>query len=282
MKLLYVEDNPFDRDLTRRALLKQLPGLEWDAAPSIREAIAHIDARPPEVLLLDMWLQDGCGLDVLLHVRRRGLDIAVVAVAGAGDEASVIRFLKAGAQDYLPKHGDYLAQLGARLLEAQRRFRANLRPHSVLTVLYVESSPDDIALTRHHFERRAPHLELVTMPDGPAALAWLEAPGNRADGALLDLRLPGMSGLELLSELQAHHALPCLVITGRGDEADAAQAMHLGATDYLIKEHGYIVALPHAIEHAYVLAAYMALRQRCDAVVDTVAARVPDRPGSAR
>lgn len=282
MKLLYVEDNPFDRDLTRRVLLKQLPRLEWDAALSVREAIARIDARPPEVLLLDMWLQDGCGLDVLLHVRRRGLDIAVVAVAGAGDEASVIQFLKAGAQDYLPKHGDYLEHLGERLQEAQRRFRENLRPRSVLTVLYVESSPDDIALTRHHFERRAPHLDLVTMPDGPAALAWLEVPGNHADVALLDLRLPGMSGLELLPLLQARHGLPCLVITGRGDEADAAQAMHLGATDYLIKEHGYIVALPHAIEHAHVLAAYTALRRNCAAAEATTAPSAPDAPRSAR
>ncbi len=263
MKVLYVEDNPFDQDLTRRALLKQLPGLEWDTAKSVREAIAHIEARPPEIVLLDMWLRDGCGLEVLLHIRRHGLDIAVVTVAGAGDEASVIRFLKAGAQDYLPKHGNYLEELGARLLQARQRFRENLRPRSVLTVLYVESSADDVELTRHHFERRAPHLELVPLPDGPSALAWLAAPGNRADVALLDLRLPGMSGLELLPLLQARHGLPCLLITGHGDEAVAAQAMHLGATDYLIKEHGYIAALPHAIEHAHVLVAYTALRQRC-------------------
>lgn len=282
MKLLYVEDNPFDRDLTRRVLLKQLPGLEWDAVPSAREAIARIDARMPEVLLLDMWLQDGCGLEVLLDVRRRGLPIVVVVVAGAGDEASVIRFLKAGAQDYLPKHGDYLDRLGERLQQAQRQFRENLRPRSVLTVLYVESSPDDIELTRHHFERRAPHLDLVALPDGPAALAWLEAPGNRADVALLDLRLPGMSGLELLPRLQAGYGLPCLVITGRGDEADAAQAMHLGATGYLIKEHGYIVALPHAIEHAHVLAAYTALRQAGVTGADGAAATASSGPDSPR
>lgn len=102
VKLLYVEDSPFDRDLTRRALLKQIPGLEWDAVPSVHEAIARADARPLEVLLLDMWLQDGCGLEVLLHVRRRGTSVPVVVVAGSGDEAGVIQFLKAGAQDYQP------------------------------------------------------------------------------------------------------------------------------------------------------------------------------------
>lgn len=264
MKLLYVEDNPFDRDLTRRALLKQLPGLEWDAVASVRDAIARLDAGPGyDMLLLDMWLQDGSGLDVLLHARRRGLDVAVAVVAGAGDEASVVRFLKAGAQDYIPKRGNYFDQLGERLLRARARLAETARPPAIFTVLYVESNPDDIELTRRHFERRAPHIELVALTDGPAALAWFDDPAHRADVALIDLRLPGMSGLELLDSLRTHHALPCVLITGRGDEAVAAEAMRLGAVDYIVKEHGYVSALPCIVEHAHVLAAYAALRLAC-------------------
>lgn len=263
MKLLYVEDNPFDRDLTRRALLKQIPGLGWDTAAGVQEAIGKLSSQHYDVLLLDMWLQDGCGLDVLLHVRRNGLDVAVVAVAGAGDEASVVQFLKAGAQDYVPKRGKYLEQLGEHLVRAQKRLQENIRPGTVLTVLYVESSSDDVELTRRHFERRAPHLSLVAHPDGPAALAWLAQPGNRADVVLLDLRLPGMSGLELLEILQGQYKLPSILITGRGDEAAAAQAMSLGAVDYLVKEHGYVAALPCAVEYAHMLAAYSALRLAC-------------------
>lgn len=263
MKLLYVEDNPFDRDLTRRALLAQLPGLMWDTAASVAEAIAKLDEQRYDVLLLDMWLQDGYGLDVLLHARRRRLDLAAVVVAGAGDEASVIQFLKAGAQDYLPKRNDYLAGLGERLQRARQRFSASARPDTVLTVLYVESNADDVELTRRHFERRAPHLALVVQPDGPAALAWLDDPAHRADVALVDLRLPGMTGLELLAQLQTRCRIPCMLITGRGDEAAAAQAMHLGAVDYIIKDHGYVAALPCLIEHAHVLSAYAALRLAC-------------------
>lgn len=126
MRLLYVEDNPFDRDLTRRALLKQIPGLEWDTAESVQEAIEKLAGSCHDVLLLDIWLQDGSGLDVLLHVRRTNLDVAVVMVAGAGNEASVVRFLKAGAQDYVPKRGNYLDQLGSHLLRAQQRLHENI------------------------------------------------------------------------------------------------------------------------------------------------------------
>ena len=260
MKLLYVEDNPFDRDLTRRTLLKQIPDLEWDTAAGVQEAIGKLAGQRYDILLLDMWLQDGCGLDVLLHARRKQLGMAVVVVAGAGDEASVVQFLKAGAQDYVPKRGKYLEQLGEHLTRALDRVRQNIRPSTVLTVLYVESNHDDIDLTRRHFERRAPHLDLVVHADGPSALAWLAEPDHHADVALLDLRLPGMSGLELLETLQARYKLPSILITGRGDEAAAAQAMSLGAVDYIIKEHGYVAALPCVIEHAHVLAAYSTLR----------------------
>ncbi|HQS99728.1 MAG: hypothetical protein B7Y26_11005 [Hydrogenophilales bacterium 16-64-46] len=261
MKLLYVEDNPFDRDLTRRALLKQLPGLEWDAVGSVKDALDRLDSgQIYDVLLLDMWLQDGCGLDVLLEARRRGHDTTVVTVAGAGDEASVVQFLKAGAQDYIPKRGPYLDELGQRLLQACARRGEVFRAAGLLTVLYTESNQDDIDLTRRHFERRAPHISLVVHPDGPAALAWLEVPEHHADVALVDLRLPGMSGLELLDQLHSRHHLPSILITGRGDEAAAAQAMRLGAVDYIVKEHGYVSALPCVVEHAHVLAAYAALK----------------------
>ncbi len=261
MKLLYVEDNPFDRDLTRRALLKQLPGLEWDAVGSVKEALARLDGgRAYDVLLLDMWLQDGCGLDVLLEARRRGLDMAVVAVAGAGDEASVVQFLKAGAQDYIPKRGPYLDELGKHLLDACSRRTTAFWSTALLTVLYVESNQDDIELTRRHFERRAPHLNLVVHPDAATALDWLATPGNHADVALVDLRLPGMSGLELLDLLNNRHRVPSILITGRGDESADAKAMRLGAVDYIVKEHGYVSALPCVVEHAHVLAAYAALR----------------------
>ncbi|MBT9569222.1 MAG: response regulator [Thiobacillus sp.] len=260
MKLLYVEDNPFDRDLTRRALLKQLPGLEWDTAASVEEAIGKLDSRKYDVVLLDMWLQDGCGMDVLLHVRRHNLELAVVIVTGSGDEGSVIQYLKAGAQDYVPKRGTYLEQLGGHLARARERMRDNIRPNPVLTALFVESSADDIDLTRRHFERRAPHISLAFMADATSALTWLAQPGHHVDVALLDLRLPGMTGLELLEKLQSDYRFPCIMITGRGDEAVAARAMNLGAVDYVIKDHGYVAALPCIIEYAHLLAAYSALR----------------------
>jgi len=70
---------------------------------------------------------------------------------------------------------------------------------------------------------------------------------------LLDYRLPDLSGLEFLAQLQALLQQPCLpviVVTGQGNEAIAVQAMKAGAQDYLIKGQITPAALQSAINRA--------------------------------
>lgn len=69
------------------------------------------------------------------------------------------------------------------------------------------------------------------------AKAFLEDYDPSRGGCLiLDVRLPGMTGLELQRELRQHHIdLPVLIITGHGDIAMAVEAMKNGALDFLQK-----------------------------------------------
>ncbi len=70
--------------------------------------------------------------------------------------------------------------------------------------------------------------------DGPAALALLGS--SVFDAAVLDLRLPGMDGLELLSAILAEWpSLPLVMMSAHGGVADAVEAMKRGAVDYLVK-----------------------------------------------
>ena len=61
------------------------------------------------------------------------------------------------------------------------------------------------------------------------------APGCRADMVLLDVMLPGTDGLELCRWIRARSALPVIMLTARGEEADRIVGLELGADDYVTK-----------------------------------------------
>jgi DNA-binding NtrC family response regulator len=83
------------------------------------------------------------------------------------------------------------------------------------------------ALARRGFEVQAE-------PDGPSGLArFLE---SRPDAVLLDVRLPGMNGRDVLERIRAADpSVPVIVMTGYASVEDAMGAMWAGATDYVRK-----------------------------------------------
>jgi DNA-binding response OmpR family regulator len=58
------------------------------------------------------------------------------------------------------------------------------------------------------------------------------------DIVLLDLRLPDLDGLDVCRELRARSAVPIIVVTARGEEADRVVGLELGADDYVVKPFG--------------------------------------------
>jgi two-component system response regulator ChvI len=72
-----------------------------------------------------------------------------------------------------------------------------------------------------------------TYPDGEAALNGI---GTRpVDLAILDIKMPRMDGMELLSALRQRDALPVIFLTSKDDEVDEIMGLRLGADDYIKK-----------------------------------------------
>jgi two-component system alkaline phosphatase synthesis response regulator PhoP len=69
--------------------------------------------------------------------------------------------------------------------------------------------------------------------DGPSALTAVEK--NEPQLVVLDLMLPGMSGLDVAHRIRAKHTTPILMLTARGSEDDMLQGFEAGADDYLVK-----------------------------------------------
>jgi two-component system KDP operon response regulator KdpE len=83
---------------------------------------------------------------------------------------------------------------------------------------------------------RARGYDVSTAEDGEAALALL----RRAlpDVVILDLGLPGLSGVETLRQLRGWSAVPVIVLSARHGSEDKVQALDLGADDYVTKPFG--------------------------------------------
>lgn len=97
--------------------------------------------------------------------------------------------------------------------------------------------------------------EVRAFPGGPALLTeWTEASAVPANTCLLsDIRMPGMSGLELQQELRRRHIdVPLVFITGHGDVPLAVEAMRNGALNFIEKpcapEH-LVQVLKQSLEH---------------------------------
>lgn len=72
-----------------------------------------------------------------------------------------------------------------------------------------------------------------TAADGEAALSGLS--GFDPDLVVLDLMLPAVSGIEILSEIRRNGDLPVIVLTARAEESDRVAGLELGADDYVVK-----------------------------------------------
>jgi DNA-binding response OmpR family regulator len=69
--------------------------------------------------------------------------------------------------------------------------------------------------------------------DGAEALRLAEA--HPPDLVVLDLMLPGLDGMDVCRHLRAHSAVPIIMLTARGDEADKLSGFDVGADDYVTK-----------------------------------------------
>ena len=101
-------------------------------------------------------------------------------------------------------------------------------------VLVVDDEPDIVALVAYHLAKSG--YSVSTAASGPEGLA--AARRDKPSLIVLDLMLPGRSGLEVMEELRADPATArtaVLMLTARREESDRIKGLTMGADDYLTK-----------------------------------------------
>jgi len=115
-------------------------------------------------------------------------------------------------------------------------------PHHILLV---DDNSLDIDLFERAIRKTAPTVKLDTARDGEEALAWIQkwdAGAPTPVVILLDLKMPKVSGLEVLQELKAHprfKTIPVVVLTSSNEHTDIQRAYDLGVNSYIMKSVDY-------------------------------------------
>jgi len=102
--LLIVDDEASLRDFL--TIVFEEEGCRVETAASLAEAHASLQKREPDLVLCDLMLPDGSGLDLLREIKAQNPSIAVVMITAHTSTKSAVEALKAGAHDYIAKPFD--------------------------------------------------------------------------------------------------------------------------------------------------------------------------------
>jgi DNA-binding NarL/FixJ family response regulator len=104
MKILLADDHKLVRAGLVLVLKQMEDGIELLEAGTGREAVALIEANAGiDLVLMDLDLPDGSGLEALVAIKAKGLKVPVVILSAMEDQAMVSRAMELGARGFIPK-----------------------------------------------------------------------------------------------------------------------------------------------------------------------------------
>ncbi|HEX4458626.1 MAG TPA: response regulator, partial [Polyangia bacterium] len=242
--VLVIDDSVTFREQLREAL--ERVGYAVVTAASGEEGLRTAVRLRPRAVIVDNVMT---GIDGATVIRRIRQDAALrrtpcLLLTASEDRRNEVKALEAGADAYVRKEEDLhviLTRLSAMvrsaggtrpLVEASPSF---LGPKKILAVDDSSTYLQELAM-----QLRDENFDVVLVTSGEDALELLTV--QAVDGILLDLGLPGISGLETCRRIKAHplwREIPLLVLTSREDQDAMLESINAGADDYVGKSSDF-------------------------------------------
>ncbi|MCW5642982.1 MAG: EAL domain-containing protein [Rhodoferax sp.] len=242
MRVLIVDDAPIVRGRMAR-LVGNLPGVgEVLQSEDYRNTLSLIEQERPDVVLLDLFMPGGSGLELLYRIGAVAPAPKVIVMSAWTEPGMRERCIDAGARCFFEKGTQVLETLDAvrhmAVEHADDTIPGGLMPEPAATDAPAQSfalpvaDPANAALTvlvveEQDFSRKVLVRQLRALgavnvlqaSDGEQALELLRRPDNAVGLILCDLDMPRMDGLEFMRHLGAIRSAASLVITGAVDVA---------------------------------------------------------------
>jgi len=217
LKVLLVDDEKeFVDSLSERLKLRNLKA---DIAYDGEQALDAIKADMPDVMVLDLRMPGIDGIEVLRRAKRSHPELQVVILSGHGSDKEEKEAKALGALAYLRKPIDIDQLVGA--LHRER-----------LKVLLVDDEREFVDSLSERLELR--NIDPDIAYSGEEALQTIQT-GNH-DLMVLDLRMPGIDGIEVLRRVRKKHPeMQVVILTGHGSDREEREAKKLGVLAYLKK-----------------------------------------------
>ena len=111
----------------------------------------------------------------------------------------------------------------------------------MINILLIENNNDDVFIIKQALSRSPENAKKVNLDQADRlekGISKIKKGKKKVDIIILNLDLPGCSGLETLNRLYEEvKDIPAVVLTGNGNEKMAEEAIKMGAQDYLLKEN---------------------------------------------
>jgi DNA-binding NtrC family response regulator len=231
-KILIVDDEARIRELLRKALTRE--GYEVVSVPTAEQSLELIFQEPFDLLLLDVRLSGESGLSILKRVREHQKEVPVVIYSGVITPELEKEAREAGANEVLSKDIDILqlvAQIGKIVKAKDKIFKSPIE-RGEKSLLVVDDEEGIRRVLREFFNRKG--YKVFEAENGEKALQL--ARSEKISAVLLDIKMPGMDGIETLKKLlEINPKLGVVMTTAVEDEDKVKKALELGAYSYVLK-----------------------------------------------
>lgn len=230
IKILIVDDEQGICDSIKKPF--SYIGFTVFTATTAGKALGIFEKNNPKIIFLDIVMPDIDGLDLLKKFKQLDPGVIVIMVTAKGDEETQKKAMELGADEYMTKpfSFDDLRVVAIQKIEKLLGKSGHMqKPHIVIV--------DDEVKARENLKNYiSPRYDcdITEASDGESAIEKVK--DVKPDIILLDIRMPGISGIEVISEIKRISPDSRIIVISAWKSPDVAtKAMGLGAFDYLDK-----------------------------------------------